>query len=80
MKFTIMMRWVGEMGWWVRALVPAEDTGLILSAHMIIHNYPQLQFQGPQWPLLTSTGTGHTYSIQTHMKQNIHAHKNIHLK
>jgi hypothetical protein len=50
---------------WLRALAALpEDQGLIPSNHMVSHIHLQLQFQGIQHSLLTSTGTRHTCGAQ----------------
>lgn len=51
----------------LRTLALAEDLSSIPSVLMVGHNYPELQFQGTQYPLLTSKGTKHTCNTRTYM-------------
>lgn len=37
-----------------------EHAGLASSSHMAAHNYPQVQLQGPFWPLWTPDCTQYT--------------------
>lgn len=53
----------------LRAMAAFPDNlGLILSIHMMAHNWLQLQFQGIQDPVLVSVGMKHTYSTQAYMQ------------
>lgn len=54
---------------WLRALaLPDKDLGSVPSPHMEAHNFWQLQFLGPNGPLLPSMGTAHTCIHYTHIK------------
>lgn len=52
-----VMRWL--------AVVP-EDSGLIPSFHMVVHNYLELQFQKVPYPLLTSKDIRLTHGADIH--------------
>lgn len=67
---------VGEMAQRFRvwsALV--EDPDSDSSAHMVAHDFPELQCQGIWHPLLISRGTRHAHGTQAYMQA-----KHLHIK
>lgn len=56
----------GEVIWQLRlTLALAEYLGLIPSTDMAAYKHSELQFQGIQYPLLTSGGTKHIIGTHT---------------
>lgn len=68
--------WAGEMAHSLRALAAlTKDLGSVLSTHMAAHSHLDLQFQGRQHPLLTSTDFWTHVGIYTYTQVHICTHK-----
>jgi hypothetical protein len=52
---------------WGEVAIFSGDSRLIPRTQITTHNYPQLQVQGYQNPLLVSVGTGRAHDTQLYM-------------
>lgn len=52
-----------------------QDTGLVLSTHVVAYNHMQFQFQEIHYLLLTSVGTRHVCWTHKYSCTNIHAYE-----
>jgi hypothetical protein len=67
-RTTKRRNWAAAMVQWLRALVLAEDPGLVPRIHMMTHNHPAvIPAQDIQCPLLASEGTRH---VQARMQKH----------